>query len=113
MAASLSSAENGGHSWGILSLFSLKGKTAIVSGASSGIGLAIVEILAEAGANVAILYHRNKTAIESAKTIEQRYKVKCRYFSLKFFGLQINLLTVSILYYRCSISSQYHQARRS
>ena len=78
MAASLGTDQNGRVPSELLSLFSLKGKTAIVSGGTGGIGLAIVEILADAGANVAILYHRNKDAIESARIIEQRYRVKCK-----------------------------------
>jgi sorbose reductase len=43
----------------VMPLFSLKGKTAIVSGAGAGIGLAVAEALAEAGANVAIWYNSN------------------------------------------------------
>lgn len=38
----------------VMSLFSLKGKTAIVSGSGAGIGYAVVQAFAEAGANVAI-----------------------------------------------------------
>ena len=38
----------------ISSLFSLKGKTAIVSPSGAGIGYAVVQAFAEAGANVAI-----------------------------------------------------------
>jgi len=37
-----------------LPLYSLKGRTAIVSGAGVGIGLAVAEALAEAGANIVI-----------------------------------------------------------
>lgn len=36
----------------VMPLFSLKGKTAIVSGSGAGIGLAVVKAFAEAGANV-------------------------------------------------------------
>lgn len=58
-------------------LFSLKGKTAIVSGSGAGIGLAVVQGFAEAGANVAIWYHGNKKALERAKEVEERWGVKC------------------------------------
>jgi len=61
----------------ILPLFSLKGKTAIISGAGAGIGLAIAQGFAEAGANVVIWYNSNKKAIDRAAEIEQTYGVKC------------------------------------
>ena len=63
----------------VLPLFSLKGRTAIVSGAGAGIGLAVANALAEAGANVAIWYNSNKKAIERAKEIEQTYNVNCEW----------------------------------
>jgi sorbose reductase len=67
-----------------LSLFSLRGRTAIVSGvATTGIGYAIAEILAEAGANVAILYNRNESAITAAETIAKTHQVQCM-FSVLF-----------------------------
>jgi len=61
----------------VLPLFSLKGKTAIVSGAAAGIGLAIAQGFAEAGANVVIWYNSNKKALERAVEIEKTYSVKC------------------------------------
>lgn len=61
----------------ILRLFSLKGKTAIVSGAAAGIGLAAAKALAEAEANVALWYKGNPKAIVEAHNIETTYKVKC------------------------------------
>jgi 3-oxoacyl-ACP reductase-like protein len=46
----------------VLSQFSLKGKTALVTGGSRGIGLEVVTGLAEAGANVAFTYSTTKDA---------------------------------------------------
>ena len=43
----------------VMPLFSLKGRTAIVTGGGAGIGLAVAQCLAEAGANVAIWYNTN------------------------------------------------------
>lgn len=61
----------------VFSLLSLKGKTAIISGAGAGIGLRVAQAFAEAGANVAIWYHSNKSAITRAQEIETTYAVKC------------------------------------
>lgn len=62
----------------IFPLFSLKGRTAIVSGAGAGIGLAVAQGLAEAGANVAIWYNSNKKALQRAEDIANQYGVKCK-----------------------------------
>ena len=66
-------------------LFSLKGKTAIVSGAGAGIGLAVAHGFAEAGADVAIWYNSNKEALDRAREIEEEYGVKCRSSTLTIF----------------------------
>lgn len=62
----------------VKNLFSLKHKTAIVSGAGAGIGLQVARALAESGANVAIWYNSNAKAVEKAKEIESEFGVKCR-----------------------------------
>ncbi|TVY80367.1 L-xylulose reductase [Lachnellula suecica] len=62
----------------VLPLFSLKGRTAIVSGAGAGIGLAVAHAFAEAGANVAIWYNSNKKAIVEAEKIEKEYGVQSK-----------------------------------
>ncbi|KAK0261968.1 Sorbose reductase sou1 [Friedmanniomyces endolithicus] len=62
----------------IAQLFSLKHKTAIVSGSGAGIGLQVVHAFAEAGANVAIWYHGNREALDRAAEIEKKYGVECK-----------------------------------
>ncbi|KAI0491099.1 hypothetical protein F4859DRAFT_34001 [Xylaria cf. heliscus] len=66
----------------LMPLFSLKGRTAIVSGAGAGIGLAIAHGLAEAGANVAIWYNSNTKAIDEAANIEAKFGVKCKAYQV-------------------------------
>ncbi|KAI0910658.1 sorbitol utilization protein SOU2 [Ustulina deusta] len=66
----------------VMPLFSLKGRTAIVSGAGAGIGLAVAHALAEAGANVAIWYNSNKKALDEAAAIEAKFGVKCKAYQV-------------------------------
>ncbi|KAK9386460.1 hypothetical protein V1515DRAFT_580977 [Lipomyces mesembrius] len=53
----------------VLDLFSLKGKVASVTGSSSGIGYDVAYAFAQAGADVAIWYNGNPSAIEKAEKI--------------------------------------------
>ncbi|MCJ1250028.1 hypothetical protein MMC30_007254 [Trapelia coarctata] len=66
----------------VLSLFSCKGKSVIVSGAGAGIGLAVAHALAEEGAHVTIWYKTSKVATERASEIEKEYGVKCRAYQV-------------------------------
>lgn len=70
----------------IFPLFDNKGKTAIVTGAGAGIGLAVAQGLAESGANVAIWYHGNRKAIDRAREIEEEYGVKCEQATSSYEG---------------------------
>ncbi|KAK9449154.1 uncharacterized protein V1518DRAFT_417288 [Limtongia smithiae] len=62
----------------VLDMFSLKGKVASVTGSSSGIGLAVAIAFAQAGADVALWYSGNDTAVGKAAEIASTYGVKCR-----------------------------------
>ncbi|OAA81998.1 NAD(P)-binding domain protein [Akanthomyces lecanii RCEF 1005] len=67
---------------GVMSLFRLTGRTAIISGAGGGIGLAVAKAFAEAGANVAIWYNSNDEAIARAADIEKTFNVKCKAYKV-------------------------------
>ncbi|KAK1706601.1 hypothetical protein CaCOL14_007347 [Colletotrichum acutatum] len=62
----------------VLSQFSLEGKVAAVTGGARGIGLEIVRGLAEAGADVALIYATSKDAIEIASQIAKDTDVSVR-----------------------------------
>jgi gluconate 5-dehydrogenase len=57
-------------------LFDIKGNVAIVTGASSGLGVLFAETLAEAGANLALCARRIENVEELAKKLEKNYKIK-------------------------------------
>jgi len=57
-------------------LFDIKGNVAIVTGASSGLGVIFAETLAEAGANLALCARRIEKVEELAKRLEKDYGIK-------------------------------------
>ncbi len=54
----------------------IKGKTALVTASSTGIGKAVVEAFAEEGCNVAICSRSKEKLIESAKDIKNKFNVE-------------------------------------
>ncbi|TQV92454.1 sorbitol utilization protein SOU2 [Cordyceps javanica] len=67
---------------GVMSLFSMTGKTAVISGAGAGIGLAVAKAFAEAGANVAIWYNSNDEAVAQAASIQKTFNVTCKAYKV-------------------------------
>ena len=59
-----------------ISLFDLTGKNAIVTGGSQGLGLAMAEGLASAGANIAIVNRNEQKGIAAVERIKELYGVE-------------------------------------
>ncbi|KAL6249416.1 hypothetical protein RBB50_003269 [Rhinocladiella similis] len=62
----------------VLDLFSLKGKVAVVTGGSRGIGLEIVKAYAEAGASIASIYRSSSTADKIAADLSSKHGATVR-----------------------------------
>ncbi|UPL03566.1 hypothetical protein LCI18_014500 [Fusarium solani-melongenae] len=62
----------------VLEQLRLDGKVVIVTGAAGGIGFAVAEAMAEAGANVAFWYNSNDTAIEKAENLAKEHNITTR-----------------------------------
>ena len=65
----------------VMDMFSLKGKVASITGSSRGIGLAIAEAYAQAGADIAIWYN-SSPADDLAREISTKYGVKCKAYQV-------------------------------
>lgn len=62
-------------------MFSLKGKTTLITGGSGGIGFSIAKAFAAAGSNVGLLYGRNKKALEYAAELRDKHGVQAKAYS--------------------------------
>ncbi|RLV94790.1 Sorbose reductase SOU1 [Spathaspora sp. JA1] len=62
----------------VLDLFSLRGKVATVTGSSQGIGYAVAEAFAQAGADIAIWYNSSTDAITIAESFAKKYNVRAK-----------------------------------
>ena len=67
-----------------ISLFRLDGQTAIVTGGSKGLGLAMAAGLASAGAKIMLVSRNENEAIESAAAIAEHYEVDA-------FGMSVDV----------------------
>jgi NAD(P)-dependent dehydrogenase (short-subunit alcohol dehydrogenase family) len=64
--------------YSVLDQFKLDGKTALIIGGNRGLGLAMAQALAEAGASIAIAARDEKTNKDAEQAIRTVYKVDCR-----------------------------------
>ncbi|KAJ5690481.1 l-xylulose reductase [Penicillium macrosclerotiorum] len=60
----------------VLEQFRLNGKVVAITGSADGIGLAVAEAMAEAGASIAMWYNSNDAAIEKSEEIARENDVK-------------------------------------
>lgn len=98
---------------GVKQLFNLTGKTALVTGASQGIGRCIAIALAEHGANVIINYRSNRTLAIDTQSEVEAYGVKSWLWEYDLSGdnlatefqqfITINEIKVDILVLNASV----------
>jgi len=67
----------------VLEQLTVKGKVIAVTGASSGIGFAVVEAMAEAGGNVALLYNSNDAAISKGAELARKHGIKAQAYQVE------------------------------
>lgn len=58
----------------VLQQFSMQGRVVAVNGASDGIGYAVAEGMAEAGADVALWYNTNDAAVARAEELAAQHR---------------------------------------
>lgn len=61
----------------VLKQFDLTGKTALIVGGNRGLGLAMAQALAEAGANISIAARDEKVNKEAQQLIQADYAIEC------------------------------------
>lgn len=72
----------------VLEQFRMKGRVVVVNGASDGIGYAVAEAMAEAGADVAMWYNTNNAAIEKGKALSSKHNVKTQAYQVEVTDFQ-------------------------
>lgn len=61
----------------------MDGKVVAITGGADGIGFAVAEAVAEAGANVALWYNSNAVAIERSKELEAKFGIKSKAYQVE------------------------------
>ncbi|KAL4870824.1 hypothetical protein BDV12DRAFT_165301 [Aspergillus spectabilis] len=66
----------------VMDQLSMAGKVVVVTGAADGIGLAVTEAMAEAGANVALWYNSNDAAVSRAEELAKRHNIQTKAYKV-------------------------------
>ena len=66
----------------VLEQVNLNGKVVAINGAADGIGYAVVEGMAEAGAHVAKWYNSNDAAIKAAAALTEKHGIKAKAYQV-------------------------------
>lgn len=67
----------------VLEQFKMTGRVVCITGAADGIGLAVAEAMAEAGANVALWYNSNKAAVTRAEELAIAHNIKAKAYQVE------------------------------
>lgn len=67
----------------VMEQLSMKNKVVAINGASDGIGYAVAEGMAEAGADVALLYNSNDAAVTRSTHLAERYNIRSKAFQVE------------------------------
>ncbi|KAG8631362.1 hypothetical protein KVT40_000502 [Elsinoe batatas] len=67
----------------VLSQLSMRSRVVAITGAADGIGLAVAEAMAEAGAHVALIYNSNPAAIEHATSLASTHNITAKAYKLQ------------------------------
>lgn len=67
----------------VFAQLSMRDKVVAITGAADGIGFAVAEAMAEAGANIALWYNSNDAAIAKAAKLEEKYKIEARAYQVE------------------------------
>ncbi|KAJ4186798.1 hypothetical protein NW755_007530 [Fusarium falciforme] len=88
----------------VLEQLRLDGKVVVVTGAAGGIGFAVAEAMAEAGANVALWYNSNDTAIEKAETLAKEHNITTRPYKVDGMAISKPILEQTLDEYKKQMS---------
>jgi len=61
----------------------MRDRVVVITGASDGIGFAVAEAMAEAGANLALWYNTNDAAVKKGRTLSSKHNIKVETYQVE------------------------------